>query len=219
MLKEYICTISTIKTKNVKYNNMNNITRLIVDQNEVWQKCEIMKRNCVLEIRIIVVKCLYLSGSRISALLNVSYNDILPDGSFVIHQGKGSNAISCYCAEYLRYFQQCREYKQKPFEGVNYISIYRLLKEYGLIQRQTFGNNTAVTSLGRKLKAVQMAEQGQSIEDIANILGHKSTTSTEYYLTKKPQKKRTAGGVLANSSSTYSSIVQCKNGVIKVRTK
>lgn len=198
---------------------MNNITRLIVNQEEVWRKCEIMKDNFVNEIKIIVVKCLYLSGSRVSALLNVSYSDILPDGSFIIHQGKGSNAISCYCAEYLRFFKQCREYKQKPFEGVNYISIYRLLKEYGLVQRQTFGNNTAVTSLGRKLKAVQLAEQGQSIEDIANILGHKSITSTEYYLTKKPQKKRVAGGILANSTNVYSDVMQCKNGVIKMRAK
>ena len=198
---------------------MNTNARVVLDQSEIQGKLDLMEQNGVSPIVLCLLYLLYSSGSRISALLNLTPSDILPDGTCIIRQGKGSDVMRVTPTYRREWLIQCGKIGVKPFQHLNYIGIYRLLKSYGLYEVANFGRNTAVTSVGRKSVARTLDERGENIETIATVLGHKSTKSTEYYLRGTTPKKTMRGGILANQSSKFNYLVQCKNGVIKVRTK
>lgn len=194
-------------------------TRVILDTDYIQAKLDLMEKQNVSPIVLCLIHLLYSSGSRVSALLNIAPSDIFPDGTCLIRQGKGSDIMRATPTYGREWLIECARLGVRPFQHLNYIGIYRLLKSYGLYETQNFGQNTAVTAVGRKSVARALDERGETIETIATILGHKSTKSTEYYLGRAPKKKTMRGGILANQSATYSNVIQCKNGVIKVRTK
>ena len=79
--------------------------------------------------------------------------------------------------------------------------IYRTFKDYALTMNDCFGSKNAVTASARKTAAQDVFEDTKDIEIARQTLGHKRTSSTEYYVTsekmattqKKP-KKRTSNG-------------------------
>lgn len=193
--------------------------KLNISPAEIQAKLNLMEQNGVSPIVLCLLYLLFDSGSRISALLHLSPSDILPNGIVLIHQGKGSAVMRAPVRYGWQWLNECRKFGVSPFQHLNYIGIYRLLLKYNIVERHRFGINSAVTSLGRKSVAITMAERGEDIQTIADVLGHRSTTSTEYYLTKKPQKRKYSGGILSAQTTTLNNIQVCKNGVIRMRKR
>lgn len=193
--------------------------KLNISPAEIQAKLNLMEQNGVSPIVLCLLYLLFDSGSRISALLHISPSDILPNGVVLIHQGKGSAVMRAPVRYGWQWLNECRKFGVAPFQHINYMGIYRLLLKYNIVERYRFGTNSAVTSLGRKSVAITMAERGEDIQTIADVLGHRSTSSTEYYLRKKPQKRKYSGGVLSAQTTTLNNIQVCKNGVIRMRKK
>lgn len=191
--------------------------KLNITPAEIQGKLNLMERDGVSPIVLCLLYLLFDSGSRISALLNISHSDILPNGIVLIHQGKGSAVMRAPVRYGWQWLDECRRFGVRPFQHLNYIGVYRLLLKYNIVERHRFGTNSAVTSLGRKSVAISMAERGEDIQTIADVLGHRSTSSTEYYLTSKPQKRKQKGGILTAQTTTLNNIQVCKNGVIRMR--
>ena len=79
--------------------------------------------------------------------------------------------------------------------------IYRTFKDYALTMNECFGSKNAVTASARKTAAQDVFEDTKDIEIARQTLGHKRTSSTEYYVTsekktatQKTTKKRTLNG-------------------------
>lgn len=193
--------------------------KLNISPAEIQAKLNLMEQNGVSPIVLSLLYLLFDSGSRISALLNLSPSDILPNGVVLIHQGKGSAVMRAPVRYGWQWLEECRKFGVAPFQHLNYMGIYRLLLKYNIVERHRFGVNSAVTSLGRKSVAIAMAERGEDIQTIADVLGHRSTSSTEYYLTKKPPRRKYTGGILSAQTTTLNNIQVCKNGVIRMRKK
>jgi hypothetical protein len=77
--------------------------------------------------------------------------------------------------------------------------IYRTFKDYALTMADSFGSKNAVTASARKTAAQDVFEDTKDIEIARQTLGHKRTSSTEYYVTsekmattQKTTKKRTS---------------------------
>lgn len=193
--------------------------KLNISPSEIQAKFNLMEQNGVSPIVLSLLYLLFDSGSRISALLNLSPSDILPNGVVLIHQGKGSAVMRAPVRYGWQWLNECRKFGIAPFQHLNYMGIYRLLLRYNIVERHRFGVNSAVTSLGRKSVAIAMAERGEDIQTIADVLGHRSTSSTEYYLTKKTQRRKHTGGILSAQTTTLNNIQVCKNGVIRMRKR
>lgn len=178
-----------------------------------------MEDEGVSPITLCLLYLLFDSGSRISALLRLHPTDILANGIVLIHQGKGSAAMRAPVRYGWRWLDECRRLGVAPFQHLNYMGIYRLLLKYNIVERHRFGTNSAVTSLGRKSVAITMAERGEDIQTIADVLGHRSTSSTEYYLRKKSQKRKNTSGILSAQTTTLNNVQVCKNGVIRMRKR
>ena len=77
--------------------------------------------------------------------------------------------------------------------------MYRTFKDYALTMSDCFGSKNAVTASARKTAAQDVYEDTKDIEIARQTLGHKRTSSTEYYVTsekmattQKTTKKRTS---------------------------
>ena len=79
--------------------------------------------------------------------------------------------------------------------------MYRTFKDYASTMSDCFGSKNAVTASARKTAAQDVFEDTKDIEIARQTLGHKRTSSTEYYVrpekmatTQKTPKKRTSNG-------------------------
>lgn len=178
-------------------------------------KTDLMIRQGVPLPAVLLVRLLFRSGSRIGALLRMSYKDILPDNTCIIRQGKGSEILRCSLPEPLSYFAQCSANRQDPFSYINYTYVYRLLKSYALTMPHQFGTNCAVSASARKSLAQALEERGEELQNIARILGHKSAKSTEYYLSGASHPARVRKGILSPPSGSVENLTFTRNGIVK----
>lgn len=162
-----------------------------------------------------LVWLLYESGSRVSAVLAVRSCDILPRGGVMIRQGKGSFPLICNVSQYRDYLIQARKSGVIGWEYVNYKYVYRLCEKYRIFEGFNFGRNRAVTSGGRKEVAREVYSASGDIEMARVALGHKSASSTDYYIKDKAGGGRNLQGVLYDVSGGVGGLIFCKNGVIR----
>lgn len=181
----------------------------------VLQKCKLIERDYHSPALACLVWLLYESGSRVSAVLAVRSCDITARGGVIIHQGKGSSPLVCNVSQWREYLLQCRRAGVVGWEYVNYKYVYRLCEKYRIFEGFQFGRNRAVTAGGRKGVAREVYSASGDIEVAKVALGHKSSSSTEYYVQDKAVGGRALRGVLYDVSGGVGSLIFCKNGVIR----
>lgn len=184
---------------------------------EVYNKTLIMRKNGI-DISFCAGICLlYQSGVRISSILNIHSGDISKDGRVLLKQGKGSAPIVVMPVYYREYFIQIREEMYSPYLNQNYMYYYRLVKNYALCGDYEFGCKKAVTASARKMVANDMFDTDDKIVSSAVALGHRRTSSTEYYIKGRKGLTQSKHGVLALPFGVVENLVVCKNGVLRKR--
>ena len=171
----------------------------MIDARTIEAKLQMMRNRNVDEVLIHSIALMFQSGCRVSSILNLSPADITANGRIILRQGKGSNALIIQPSFEPQWWQEMRQSGFNPFFYLNYMRIYRTFKDYALTMPDCFGSKDAVTASARKTAAQDVFEDTKDIEIARQTLGHKRTSSTEYYVkpkrmatTQKTTKKRTS---------------------------
>lgn len=171
----------------------------MIDARTIEAKLQMMRSRNVDEVLIHSIALMFQSGCRVSSILGLSPADITANGRVILRQGKGSNALIIQPSFEPQWWQEMRQSGFNPFFYLNYMRIYRTFKDYALTMPDCFGSKDAVTASARKTAAQDVFEDTKDIEIARQTLGHKRTSSTEYYVkpkrmatTQKTTKKRTS---------------------------
>ena len=173
----------------------------MIDAKTIEVKLQMMRNRHVDEVLIHSIAIMFQSGCRVSSILGLSPADITANGRIILRQGKGSNALIVQPSFEPQWWMEMRQSGFNPFFYLNYMRIYRTFKDYALTMNDCFGSKNAVTASARKTAAQDVFEDTKDIEIARQTLGHKRTSSTEYYVTsdklattQKTPKKRTSNG-------------------------
>lgn len=171
----------------------------MIDVKTIETKLQMMRNRHVDEVLIHAIALMFQSGCRVSSILGLSPADITANGRIILRQGKGSNVLIIQPSFEPHWWQEMRQSGFNPFFYLNYMRIYRTFKDYALTMNDCFGSKNAVTASARKTAAQDVFEDTKDIEIARQTLGHKRTSSTEYYVTsekmattQKIPKKRTS---------------------------
>ena len=171
----------------------------MIDKKTIECKLQMMRNRNVDEVLIHAIALMFQSGCRVSSILNLSPADITANGRVILRQGKGSNPLILVPSFEPQWWLECRTSGFNPFYYLNYMRIYRTFKDYALTMTDCFGSKNAVTASARKTAAQDVFEDTKDIEIARQTLGHKRTSSTEYYINdngkgreKGKTKKRTS---------------------------
>jgi len=124
-------------------------------------------------------------GCRVSEVLKLKAEDILPDGSFIIRAGKKGNTRVIKMHQYTAIFLQFRHSGCRPFEYLTRFRMYDLFLKVGLVLQKPGSKYKKVTHSLRHAKAQFLEKQGVEETAIQTHLAQKSANSTKYYLAKK----------------------------------
>lgn len=173
----------------------------MIDARTIETKLQMMRNRNVDEVLIHSIALMFQSGCRVSSILGLSPADITANGRVILRQGKGSNVLIVQPSFEPDWWLKIRQSGFNPFFYLNYMRIYRTFKDYALTMADCFGSKNAVTASARKTAAQDVFEDTKDIEIARQTLGHKRTSSTEYYVTSKSKattqkksKKRTSNG-------------------------
>lgn len=173
----------------------------MIDEKTIEAKLQMMRNRNVDEVLIHSIALMFQSGCRVSSILGLSPADITPNGRVILRQGKGSNPLILVPSFEPQWWQEMRQAGFNPFFYLNYMRIYRTFKDYALTMTDCFGSKNAVTASARKTAAQDVFQDTKDIEIARQTLGHKRTSSTEYYVTsekkattQKTPKKRISNG-------------------------
>jgi len=147
------------------------------------------------------IRLQFISGARISDLLNIKRSDVLSNGTIIIRQGKGSNTLIINISQDFEFWELYRQGYYVEISCFSYSFFYKLYKRYGLIIFNEPGHNASVTHSPRKILAQTIYDSTNDIQIAASALGHRSTKSTEYYLTREQKKSNYKNGILGKVPS------------------
>ena len=181
----------------------------MIDEKTIETKLQMMRSRNVDEVLIHSIALMFQSGCRVSSILNLSPADITPNGRVILRQGKGSNPLILVPSFEPQWWLDMRQAGFNPFFYLNYMRIYRTFKDYALTMSECFGTKNAVTASARKTVAQDVFADTNEIELAQTALGHKRTSSTEYYINdngkgreKGNTKKRTSIVASKNKGKT-----------------
>lgn len=139
---------------------------------------------------------LYLTGMRVSELLQLKVQDINKDYVNVI--GKGEKSRDIFLAERLKeYLKDYARTRNQPISNYLFVnerndnvmsrqSVHRLIKKYAGIAKVKLTKAHAHNF--RHLAGIRMIEEGFSLDEVADILGHGNINTTRIY-TRKTKKE------------------------------
>ena len=125
---------------------------------------------------------LMLSGGlRVSELVSADVVLVNANGQVLIKGRKGS-ADRLVTPLYQReYWMGLRGWVHNPCSIVSRFSWYRFLKAQGIVLHESGHVHNSVTHAPRKLYAHQLFAAGVDGRSVADVVGHRSAKSTEYY--------------------------------------
>ena len=162
------------------------------------------------------VGLMFSAGLRISSLLMIDYNCISSNLVITIKQKKGSNTIYAQPIYFREVWRTIYENKLSPFSLYDRFFFYRLFKRYDLVLKNGTGRNDSVTHAPRKYLANELYSQENDIQVAKDALGHKSISSTKYYINENYRKAVLNRGIGNNVSGEISNIVIQKNNIIRI---
>ena len=162
------------------------------------------------------VGLMFSAGLRISSLLMIDYTCISSNLVITIKQKKGSNTIYAQPIYYREVWRTIYENKLSPFGLYDRFFFYRLFKRYDLVLKNGAGRNDSVTHAPRKYLANEMYSAQNDLEAAKNALGHKSISSTKYYVNENYRRAVLSRGIGNNAEGEISNIVIQKNNIIRI---
>lgn len=157
-------------------------------------------------------------GLRIGDLLKIDCNSITVGLDIIVNQSKGSRQLILHPRSDLEVWRDIKQNSLTPMSIYSRYSFYRLYKKIGLSLPNEKKGNQSVTHSARKIKARQIFEDTQSIEITANVIGHKKSSSTLYYLTANQKRMLAKDGILGNPIGTMQGLQVNKRGVMRFVT-
>ena len=159
-----------------------------------------------------------ISGARISDLLRVRRNDITSTLFVSIRQCKGSLPLTVKLSDDLQFWREYRSGMHLDIGTYNKNYFYRLYKNYNIQFDNGISRNKSVTHSFRKELANDLYNATGTIEAAQSALGHRSSRSTEYYLTKNELRAKQNQGINSTLSGRINNLtVSQKNGRTYVR--
>lgn len=125
---------------------------------------------------------LMLSGGlRVSELVSCNMVLVNANGQ-VLFKGRKGSADRLVTPLYNRdYWLRLRGWVHNPCSVVSRFSWYRFLKARGIVIHELGHVHCSVTHAARKLYAHQLFNAGVDGRSVADVVGHRSVRSTEYY--------------------------------------
>lgn len=125
---------------------------------------------------------LMLSGGlRVSELVSTDVVLVNANGQ-VLFKGRKGSADRLVTPLYQReYWLRLRGWVHNPCSVVSRFSWYRFLKAQGIVLHENGHIHNSVTHAPRKLYAHQLFVAGCDGRSVADVVGHRSARSTEYY--------------------------------------
>ena len=162
------------------------------------------------------VGLMFSAGLRISSLLMIDFTCISSNLVITIKQKKGSNTIYAQPIYFREVWRSIYENKLTPFELYDRFFFYRLFKRYDLVLKNGTGRNDSVTHAPRKYLANELYSQENDLQVAKDALGHKSMSSTKYYINPNYRRAVLDRGIGNNASGEISNIVIQKNNIIRI---
>ena len=183
---------------------------------EIKNRLDAMIANNIDKNIVAGVGLMFSAGLRISSLLMIDYNCISSNLVITIKQLKGSNTIYAQPIYFREVWRSIYENKLSPFALYDRFFFYRLFKRYDLVLKNGTGRNDSVTHAPRKYLANEMYGVENDLEAAKNALGHKSVSSTKYYVNENYRRAVLDRGIGNNVSGEISNIVIQKNNIIRI---
>lgn len=183
---------------------------------EIKNRLDAMLADNVDEKIVAGVGLMFSAGLRISSLLLIDYTCISSNLVITIKQLKGSNTLYAQPIYFRDVWRSIYEKKLSPFALYDRFFFYRLFKRYDLVLKNGVGRNDSVTHAPRKYLANEMYAVENDIEAAKNALGHKSSSSTKYYINENYRRAVLNRGIGNNLSGEISNIVIQKNNIIRI---
>lgn len=161
-----------------------------------------------------------ISGARISDLLRIRRSDITRSLFVSIRQCKGSLPLTVKLSTDLQFWEDYRNGLHLDIGLYNKNYFYRLYKRYNIQFDNGVLRNKSVTHSFRKELANDLYSATGEIESAQSALGHRSSRSTEYYISKDNLRALQKQGINSPLSGTVSNIIVSKrNGATYIRLK
>ncbi|MCP3925073.1 MAG: site-specific integrase [Desulfobacterales bacterium] len=130
----------------------------------------------------LMVGLLLSSGLRITEMLNIKMKDIDSQGRIRIRSLKGSKKRLIQCVYHVDRLLHVRLHKNEIFESTNRFYLYREFKKNGFMCKSKTSKNHSVTHYFRYLYIYRMHNDGYSVVDIAEEIGHANVDNTLRYV-------------------------------------
>lgn len=128
---------------------------------------------------------LMLSGGlRLSELLLSRGFFVTPLGQVLVKGRKGSADKLVTPVFLTQYWTGMRGWVANPFSFSSRWSWYRFFRAQGVVLSENGKVNKSVTHVPRKLLAHSLFNNGVELQSVADVVGHRATSSTEYYRPK-----------------------------------
>lgn len=125
-----------------------------------------------------------LYGLRITEALNIRYSDITSLGAIHVKGLKGSMDRLVYPVNYRNFWLVFSSNRVILSRGYNRYYFYRLYKKLGVYSIVSGNKNSSVTHLLRYQYIISLMKQNLELEEIRQLIGHKSIKSTLHYVVK-----------------------------------
>lgn len=132
-----------------------------------------------------IVFLLRISGARISEILDIRGSDIIDNDMLLIRGKKKSRSRVVRVPELANQLKNIKRSQNVFLFSVSYWQVYRYLKKVGVVTYHQKPHHDIVTHQFRHDYISHAQKTTQSIETTAEIIGHKSTKSTQTYLAKE----------------------------------
>lgn len=138
-----------------------------------------------------IIELQFYYGIRISEALRIRHTDITDIGQILIKGMKGSNSKVVYPILYKEFWLRVKRNKTNIPESYNRFYFYRLYKKIGLSQVMGKNKNNSVTHLLRYNYLINLMQNGITVDNLQQSIGHKSLKSTLHYVNKIREGKET----------------------------
>lgn len=131
------------------------------------------------------IRLMLLHGLRVTEMLHITPQCVMRDGSVFVRGLKGSKdrvVLDSYM------YKEWLVYKSMNCNDLVYFDryyVYRLFKKLGLYAVYGNNRNNSVTHSCRHNVALGLKSDGLELENIQDVMGHKSIKSTEFYVRDK----------------------------------
>lgn len=162
------------------------IAKLLQDEKELERELDFIGKvlNSVRASNIryyMIIKILFLTGSRIGEILNLKCSEIDQAGAIIIKGSKKGASIVFQDSEVSQWLLKLRHCEGLVFNGITRFHIYHCLRNFGFKFRQEGKINYKVTHYFRHLYVKRMRKMGADKDTIKTELKHRSNKSQNNY--------------------------------------